>query len=625
MKIRYKLFLISILFVAGITFTSTLSNAQNAKTHILLPEAVTSTGNSNTQKNTSTPQGQLDVYDHGEPTNEEQYELELINRARSNPPAEGLLLFNTTNPYLIQNRDYWKTPTASDVKTAFATYPSRPPLAFNKDLIAAARRHSQDMLDHNYQAHDSPTDGSSPFTRMEAAGYTGYSFAGENIFAYGSDIDEINQEFEYDFGNPGLGHRENIINFGSFVYREIGIAILHGGTGAPNVGPLVTTEDFGYIGSNVFITGVVYGDDNHNNFYDVGEGLGGVTITVSNGSTTAVSSASGGYAIPFTDQGQVTVTASGGPLTQPISHNVTLEGDNVKVDFILGASGYPEQPIAIAPTNDTTINSDTAHIVWQDVPTEKKFDIQVATDDQMTAIIFKDSTYKSTSKLLPGLKDGMQYFWRVRAKNTIGWGKYSPVQSFKVGLPLKPAALLSPADAANVGSNDVDLKWKDTNPVANDYWVEVSTSKTFATTIRSDTVYLPEDQIPNSELLPDITYYWRVRAENENGWSAPSPVWSFVTGASSVASSSNNPFASIVTPNPTSGETHIKFSVQNTADVSLKVFGLTGLTESTMNLGKLAPNSYDIIWNGNGKPAGVYIYKLTAGDQSETGRIVLVK
>ena len=43
----------------------------------------------------------LTFYDFGNPTAEEQLYLELINRARANPPAEGARLAATTDPDVL--------------------------------------------------------------------------------------------------------------------------------------------------------------------------------------------------------------------------------------------------------------------------------------------------------------------------------------------------------------------------------------------------------------------------------------------------------------------------------------------------------------------------------------------
>ena len=40
------------------------------------------------------------------------------------------------------------------------------------------------------------------------------------------------------------------------------------------------TEDFGISGTNSFLTGAVYNDANGNNFYDLDEGVPGVTAKV---------------------------------------------------------------------------------------------------------------------------------------------------------------------------------------------------------------------------------------------------------------------------------------------------------------------------------------------------------
>ncbi|MEH2420759.1 MAG: CAP domain-containing protein [Nostoc sp.] len=91
------------------------------------------------------------------------------------------------------------------------------PLSLNSQLTVAAQGHSQDMADHNFMAHNG-SDGSSPFDRMQKAGYR-FSFAGENVAAGQSTPEDATSSWMNETP-PNDGHRQNILNPN---YREIGI------------------------------------------------------------------------------------------------------------------------------------------------------------------------------------------------------------------------------------------------------------------------------------------------------------------------------------------------------------------------------------------------------------------
>src|SRR5262249_60471107 len=78
--------------------------------------------------------------------------------------------------------------------------------------------------------------------------------------------------------------------------RQVGIGVVEGGSG-----PLhnyYTIDTASAPGDNrVYLTGVVYNDRNGNGRYDIGEGLGGVTITVSGGGS-VVTPDTGGFKHP---------------------------------------------------------------------------------------------------------------------------------------------------------------------------------------------------------------------------------------------------------------------------------------------------------------------------------------
>jgi hypothetical protein len=108
---------------------------------------------------------------------------------------------------------------------------------------------------------------------------------------------------------------------------------------------------FGGAGT-VFITGVAYRDANSNGAYEPGEGLAGITITPDRGAWYAVTSASGGYAIPVpANSGVYRLTASGAPLDGAVS-SAAIGADSVKVDWVLPAAAAVLPPQVSVPSPD---------------------------------------------------------------------------------------------------------------------------------------------------------------------------------------------------------------------------------------------------------------------------------
>jgi hypothetical protein len=289
----------------------------------------------------------LVLYNSGNPTADDQLVLEYINRARADPFAEGQRLSidiheDLQNPSLVG---------------------PRPPLAMNSMLLGIAEAHSSDMYNGNYFSHTDP-NGTTPFDRMIHAGY-GYVRAGENMAAgTGLSATELEDLMMVDSGESGRPHRLNLLDlFNSYpcaapcVYTEVGVGYYQGSTGN-SIGNAFITEDFGNAGNTgPFLLGVVYDDRNGNNFYDIGEGIAGVTITPSSGAYYAVSSSSGGYAMPIGTSGTLTVTASG-PGFGSISKTITLTGANVKLDFTPQTGGTTASQ-STTPSSTTQTSSQT--------------------------------------------------------------------------------------------------------------------------------------------------------------------------------------------------------------------------------------------------------------------------
>ncbi len=86
-------------------------------------------------------------------------------------------------------------------------------------------------------------------------------------------------------------------------------------------------------------------------------------------------------------------------------------------------------------------------------------------------------------------------------------------------------------------------------------------------------------------------------------------------------------------PNPFNPSTKIKFDVATSnltlsgakGLVRLAIFDPLGREISTLVNQSLQPGSYEAEWNASNYPSGVYFYKLTSGDFSESKRMILLK
>src|ERR1043165_5508218 len=80
-------------------------------------------------------------------------------------------------------------------------------------------------------------------------------------------------------------------------------------------------------------------------------------------------------------------------------------------------------------------------------------------------------------------------------------------------------------------------------------------------------------------------------------------------------------------PNPFNPTTKIRFEVpagKSVAQTFLSMYDVLGKEVATLVNEQLKPGVYEVEWNAANYPSGVYFYKLSAGDFTETRKMVLV-
>ncbi|MGF1552776.1 MAG: calcium-binding protein [Paracoccaceae bacterium] len=287
------------------------------------------------------------------PTATEQLLLELVNRARADPAGEiGRL---AREGAVAGALDAWGVDL--DVVAAdLARLGPTAPLAWNPALGASAAGRARLMVDHDDAglAIEGGLDGSAT-----TFGYTAWSALAESVFAGAESAEHAHAAHLIDWGPggtwPPAANRHVML---SPAFAETGASLIE----APDrgVGPSLVVRHYGARdAAPAMLTGVVIDDVDADGFYDVGEGLGGVSVVAEGaaGRFEATTWDSGGYALALPD-GDHAVTISGGALTGSFVSRVRIDGANVELDATAAMAEAPPVRLVARPDADRLDGTD---------------------------------------------------------------------------------------------------------------------------------------------------------------------------------------------------------------------------------------------------------------------------
>ena len=78
-------------------------------------------------------------------------------------------------------------------------------------------------------------------------------------------------------------------------------------------------------------------------------------------------------------------------------------------------------------------------------------------------------------------------------------------------------------------------------------------------------------------------------------------------------------------PNPFNPTTQMSLTLNSVADVSVKVFNMTGQLVDVIANGQMDKGSYSLTWDGTNVSSGVYFIKTEVGSEIHSQKIMLVK
>ena len=78
-------------------------------------------------------------------------------------------------------------------------------------------------------------------------------------------------------------------------------------------------------------------------------------------------------------------------------------------------------------------------------------------------------------------------------------------------------------------------------------------------------------------------------------------------------------------PNPFNAQTQIEYFLNRDGETSLEIFDLAGSLVATLQEGRKQAGKHAVEWNGEGFASGIYFYRLTSGESTQTKKMILLK
>jgi hypothetical protein len=241
--------------------------------------------------------------------------------------------------------------------------------------------------------------------------------------------------------------------------------------------------------------------------------------------------------------------------------------------------------------------------------------LEVATDGSFASgVVFSDSTLTDTSRVVNGLLNATEYYWRVARKNVDGTGPWSAVWRFTtIGQLPEQISLVAPADKQVIAGDTVRFIWRWGQPSVVRHWFELALDSTFSykfldSTI-SDSTYVVRG------LLKGATFWWRVKAYNAAGWGAFREVRKFTVNLTSVDSPAGTPTEFSLSqnyPNPFNPSTTIGFGISGPGSswVKLAVYDMLGREVAVLVNDRREAGYHEVRFDGSGLSSGVYFYRI---------------
>jgi hypothetical protein len=288
----------------------------------------------------------------------------------------------------------------------------------------------------------------------------------------------------------------------------------------------------------------------------------------------------------------------------------------------------PPQPFMTTPRNgERVLNDKPVKFSWSPKGYFRHSAIVVAEDANFENIVIEEEGLTETSLVTDILKANKEYYWKVAVTNDLEQGPWSETYSFTTSDAY--LNLITPI-GGEVWSKDTSrqfIRW-DKNidePVKIELMRDDVVVASVTDSLLSYTGAFA--WIVDDEIEPDSTYRIRVtNLKNPQLTTISDNVFKIIDPTTSIESLPS--FSALIisnSPNPFNASTTFEFTTEISGIATISIYNLYGQIGDVIYSNFVEPGSYSFDWDSEGFVSGMYLYKITVGNQSKTGKMVIKK
>jgi hypothetical protein len=284
-----------------------------------------------------------------------------------------------------------------------------------------------------------------------------------------------------------------------------------------------------------------------------------------------------------------------------------------------------DSPVLTEPPDVDIVVSPTVTLEWDNVNYATAYEVQISLDNNFTSLVNSTPVILTVNYYqIPAgvLNNFTNYYWRVRARNNNVVGNFSAVWSFRTSgtAPQEITSLVEVVQNFNLMNNmnpgQIHILLQKLNSALN-YYIQ-------------ERIFLANLNLQLFKLRVYILMFSNFMTYSDGQ--------SLIYNANKilVLINGDNPSPEEITlpnkfelkqnyPNPFNPSTAIEYTIPENSKVSLKVYDVLGRETATLVDKEQNSGTYLVIWNAKSASSGIYFYRITAGNYSDTKRMVLNK